>query len=200
MSSNGYSELTLQMTVSRARLSKLLSVTPRYLVSAAPNSVPTVDAPLKMDMRDANNTASMPGGQSLAARTRVGRKANSPNIDNATSSPNTKAPSGIPNARFAWVMRRRLDSPRGAEAMDVQNSMSLMGIVRRYFWYAQTPTREERAVTNRTRPRNSGPNPRSLVMKYSMAPSPVGVDCHRKRKRAGFQMAGSRKAATRPSI
>ena len=72
---SGYSDEILQIKVSRPRLSKLLSVTPRAFVSAAPTSVPTVLAPLKILINVANKTASTPGGHTRAANTNVGRKA-----------------------------------------------------------------------------------------------------------------------------
>mmetsp|Transcript_21857 Transcript_21857/g.32713 ORF Transcript_21857/g.32713 Transcript_21857/m.32713 type:complete len:102 (+) Transcript_21857:136-441(+) len=100
MNNNGYKDVKLQMIVSRPKLSKLFSVTPSVFVSSAPTSVPTVDAPLNMLINVANKTASTPGGHILAAKTNVGRKANSPRIANTTSSPKTKAPSGIPSDRF----------------------------------------------------------------------------------------------------
>mmetsp|Transcript_23288 Transcript_23288/g.34080 ORF Transcript_23288/g.34080 Transcript_23288/m.34080 type:complete len:251 (-) Transcript_23288:138-890(-) len=142
-------------------------------------------------MRVANKTASIPGGQILAASTSVGRKANSPRIARTTSSPNTNAPSGIPSDRLACVMSRSCRRPRGAEAIDVHNKIVLMGTVLRNFWYPHTPTREAAAVTSLTLPKNSGPIPRSLVMKYKNAPSLVGVDCHKNRNRAGLHTPGS---------
>mmetsp|Transcript_8536 Transcript_8536/g.10209 ORF Transcript_8536/g.10209 Transcript_8536/m.10209 type:complete len:102 (+) Transcript_8536:147-452(+) len=101
MKRSGYSDEILQTTVNKAKLSKLLSVTPNAFVSNAPTSVPTVDAPLKMLMSVANSTASTPGGHNRAARTNVGKNATCPKIANATSSPNTNAPSGIPKSLLA---------------------------------------------------------------------------------------------------
>ena len=98
----GYKDERLQIIFNMPKLSKLLSVTPSCLVSKAPTSVPTVDAPLKMLIKVAKSTASTPGGQILAARTRMGKKANSPRTARTTSSPNTKASSGMPSERFAW--------------------------------------------------------------------------------------------------
>ena len=115
------------MIVKRPKLSKLLSVTPNILVNNAPTSVPTVDAPLKILINVANNTASTPGGHILAAKTNVGKKANSPNMANTTSSPKTNAPSGIPNDRLAWDISNKLISPSGADAIDVQNKIFLIG-------------------------------------------------------------------------
>ena len=70
--------------------------------------------------------------------------------------------------------------------IEVHNKTSLIGTRRRYWLYRNTPRRLDAAVTKRTLPKNSGPNPMSLVMKYSIAPSDVGVAFHRKRKRTGL--------------
>ena len=78
MKTRGNNDDTLHMIVRRARLEKSLSVTPRTFVNAAPTSVPTVLAPLYIDIKVANSTASTPGGHSLAARTNVGKNAISP--------------------------------------------------------------------------------------------------------------------------
>mmetsp|Transcript_23425 Transcript_23425/g.36084 ORF Transcript_23425/g.36084 Transcript_23425/m.36084 type:complete len:229 (+) Transcript_23425:3251-3937(+) len=128
---SGYRDDRLQIIVRRPRFSKFDSVTPRYFVSTAPISVPTADAPLKMLMSVANKTASTPGGHILAARTSVGRNANSPKIARATSSPKTKASSGMPSDLLACEIKRSWDSPRGVDAIDVQNSISFMATLRR---------------------------------------------------------------------
>mmetsp|Transcript_24862 Transcript_24862/g.37871 ORF Transcript_24862/g.37871 Transcript_24862/m.37871 type:complete len:101 (+) Transcript_24862:277-579(+) len=100
MKNKGNSDDTLQIIVSSAKLEKQVSVTPKNLVSAAPISVPTVLAPLKMLIKVANSTASIPGGHNRAANTNEGKNAIWPNIENTTSSPNTNAPSGIPSSRL----------------------------------------------------------------------------------------------------
>jgi hypothetical protein len=56
--------------------------------------------------------------------------------------------------------------------------------------YSHTPNKDDIAVTNRTLPKNSGPNPKSSVMKNKKAPSLVGVDCHKKRNNAGLYIEG----------
>jgi len=81
MKTSGINDDTLHIIVNRARLSKLLSVTPKSFVSAAPNSVPTVDAPLYILINVAKSTASTPGGHNLAARTKVGKNASSPIVN-----------------------------------------------------------------------------------------------------------------------
>ena len=116
---------------SKPKLSKLFSVTSKVLVSKAPTSVPTVEAPLKMLISVANNTASTPGGQILAASTNVGKNANSPKMARTTSSPNTNAPSGIPKDRLACVISNSWMSPKGALATVVQNRISLIAT---YLW------------------------------------------------------------------
>ena len=78
MKTSGINDDTLHMIVNRARLSKLLSVTPKSFVSAAPISVPIVDAPLYILINVAKSTASTPGGHNLAASTKVGKNASSP--------------------------------------------------------------------------------------------------------------------------
>mmetsp|Transcript_52297 Transcript_52297/g.126451 ORF Transcript_52297/g.126451 Transcript_52297/m.126451 type:complete len:215 (+) Transcript_52297:2357-3001(+) len=186
MKKSGYRLVKLQITVRSAKLSKFDSVTPSNFVNSAPISVPTVPAPLFILMRVANNTASTPGGHSLAARTKVGRNAISPKIDRITSSPATNHVSGIPRSRLACVIRSKLSIPSGADMMDDHNKISLIGFVFRYWLYSQTPNNDESAVTSRTRPKNSGPKPKSSVKKYKNAPSLVGVDCQRNRNKAGL--------------
>ena len=74
------------MVTSAARLSKLVSVTPKA-ESAAPTSVPTTPAPLKMLMSVAKRVPSMPGGHSAAASTSSGMKANWPSTVSTSESP-----------------------------------------------------------------------------------------------------------------
>jgi hypothetical protein len=80
-----------------------------------------------MLMRVAKSTASTPGGHNRAAKTSVGRKAICPKMERATSSPKTKAPSGIPRSRLTCVISNKFDKPKGAAAMDDQNKISLIG-------------------------------------------------------------------------
>lgn len=115
------------MIVNRPKLSKLFSVTPSIFVNSAPVSVPTVEAPLKMLINVANKTASTPGGHILAAKTKVGRNANSPRIARTTSSPKTKAPSGIPSDLFVWDISNKFINPSGADAIEVQNKIFFIG-------------------------------------------------------------------------
>mmetsp|Transcript_156 Transcript_156/g.175 ORF Transcript_156/g.175 Transcript_156/m.175 type:complete len:90 (-) Transcript_156:108-377(-) len=89
------------MKLSSPKFSKFDSVIPNDFVSNAPTSVPTVPAPLLIDISVANNTASTPIGHSLAANTKVGKNAISPSTLNTTSSPKTNHVSGIPINRFA---------------------------------------------------------------------------------------------------
>ena len=104
MQASGNRLETLHRMISSPKLSKPFAPSPpeipKNLVRNAPISVPSIPAKLKILMRHANNTASTPGGHILAARTRVGIKANSPRTVNTTSSPQMKATSGIPSNRF----------------------------------------------------------------------------------------------------
>ena len=109
------------------RLSKLFSVTSNIFVNNAPTSVPTVDAPLKILINVANSTASTPWGHIRAANTKVGKNANSPRMANTTSSPNTNAPSGIPNDRLACDISKRFIKPSGADAMVVHSKIFFIG-------------------------------------------------------------------------
>ena len=81
MKTSGINDDTLHMIVNRARLSKLLSVTPKSFVNAAPISVPTVEAPLYILINVAKSTASTPGGHNRAASTSVGKNASSPAVN-----------------------------------------------------------------------------------------------------------------------
>lgn len=127
MNKSGYKDVKLQMIVNNPKFSKLFSVTSNILVNTAPTSVPTVEAPLNILIRVANKTASTPGGHILAANTKVGKNANSPKIANTTSSPKTKAESGIPNDLFACEISKRFIKPRGADAIVVQSRIFLIG-------------------------------------------------------------------------
>jgi hypothetical protein len=61
----------LQITVSNPKLSKLVLVTPNHLVDSASIYVPSIPAPLLMDMRIANKTTLTPGRHSCAAKAKV---------------------------------------------------------------------------------------------------------------------------------
>jgi hypothetical protein len=104
-------------------------------------SVPTVEAPLNILMRVAKSTASTPGGHKRAAKTSVGIKAICPKMAMATSSPKTKAPSGIPRSRLKCVIRNKFDKPKGTAAMDDQNKISLIGT------YTKTEARKPDSIS-----------------------------------------------------
>jgi len=92
MNSSGSNVDRLHTRTRIQKLSKFFSVTPRPMVIPAPNWVPITPPRLEIDIIRAYMVASIPTGQSLAAKTRMGIVLIQPKIERIALSPTQKAP------------------------------------------------------------------------------------------------------------
>ena len=156
---------TLVIKTSSHNLSKLVSVTPKMWVRIAPPSFDTKPDKFSTDINMANKVASIPGGHNLAANTSTGIKVNCPITVRIKLSPIANQWSSMPNDRLVWVTSNSAVKPSRDDNNVVQMKIWRNGIVFKKRWNNHTPSNEAKLVTSRTRPKNSGVNPNSLVLK-----------------------------------
>ena len=165
INTNGNTLPTLVIKTNNHNLSKLVSVTPNKWVRIAPPSFDTNPAKFSTDISIANSVASIPGGHNLAANISTGIKVNCPMIVRIRLSPNANQWSSIPIDRLVWVTNNSAVNPNAAENSVVHRKIWRNGIVFKKRWKNHTPTNDAKLVTSLTRPKNSGVNPNSLVLK-----------------------------------
>ena len=131
----------------------------------APPSLETNPDKFSTDISKANKVASIPGGHNLAANTSTGIKVNCPITVRIKLSPSANQWSSIPSDRLVWVTSSNAVKPNRDENKVVQIKIRRNGMVFKKRWNNQTPNNDAKLVTSRTRPRNSGVKPNSLVLK-----------------------------------